>query len=478
MVRKFKLFLSAAVLAFLLCSCSGFASTESLMRPPRLTSEQKAINDALDQAVISQDYSLKYPKSGDYRSAFVFQDLDGDGEEEALAFYALSFNDYARVILLDRKDGAWVSANDLAGAGQDVEFIAFANITGTHSRDVVIGWSSQDSKDRELTIYTYTDGILKPQFENNSSSTYNAYLIDDLDGDGLQDVFLLTRNSGNTEKSSWIKLLSFDGFQVRTLSSLPLSDSISDFPGVIAGMHSIDSAERAIFVDELLYGGDLVTEVFTVEDHTLVPLISYDMGEDPPEAIPDGDGELLEPDYVKPTLYDRTRRSNTALDTAVPEPVCTDINGDQVIELPTCLLLPGYEDVDEENQLYLTIYNQIGTESLEMVFAAVINRQAGYLVSYPDEWIGTVSVVSVPENNEWRFISYNGSLDDVSGELARIRVVSQKDYQDKFLQNYTQFATRGMFTYYGYIPEASALQPDDPLAVTLEQLRTELFALL
>ena len=32
---------------------------------------------------------LKYPKTGEYRSAIILKDLNGDGEEEALAFYRI-----------------------------------------------------------------------------------------------------------------------------------------------------------------------------------------------------------------------------------------------------------------------------------------------------------------------------------------------------------------------------------------------------
>lgn len=84
-----KIVLSAVLLACLwaLSGCSGFSSsTADLMRPPRLTPEQSAINEALTAAALTQTYTLKYPKSGEYRSAFVFHDIDGDGVEEAIAF--------------------------------------------------------------------------------------------------------------------------------------------------------------------------------------------------------------------------------------------------------------------------------------------------------------------------------------------------------------------------------------------------------
>ena len=61
-----KIVLSAVLLACLwaLSGCSGFSSsTAVLMRPPRLTPEQSAINEAFTAAALTQTYTLKYPKS-------------------------------------------------------------------------------------------------------------------------------------------------------------------------------------------------------------------------------------------------------------------------------------------------------------------------------------------------------------------------------------------------------------------------------
>lgn len=98
-------------------ACSGFNPvTEELMKPPRLTAEQKEIDDALHDAVIASNISFKYPKTGDYRSAFVFHDIDGDGEEEAIVFYAVNFNDYTRLSIMDRIDGQWRSVCEKAAS--------------------------------------------------------------------------------------------------------------------------------------------------------------------------------------------------------------------------------------------------------------------------------------------------------------------------------------------------------------------------
>ena len=438
-----KLLLAAAALwaAVTLSSCTGFSVvTEDLMDPPKLTAEQTAINNALKQSVISSTIRLKYPKTGDYRSSFVFHDIDGDDEQEAIAFYSVESSDYTRVSLLDQKEGQWVAVYELPGASEDVEFISFANITDNPADDVIIGWSSPDQEEKELCVYSMVDNTLTLQH----SETYSEYILDDLDRDGRDDIFIVHK-SGNSRSASLLQI-SFNGYEVDVVSEISLSDAIVEFSHLITGRFRSDSGQKALFIDELISGSSYATEVFTITSNGLIPLISWEMAElDLEEEQPS--------EELKPTLslYEQTIRSEQVF--------CTDINNDSVVEIPISRSLPGYEDEElaEADKLYLTQYCHLKDESFARVFSAVINRTAGYMIRFPENWIDNVTVVNQVENGEWRFIRYNNelkhSLNDISEELARIRVVSQNDYQDKFLENYIELDVKGLFTYYGYIPE-------------------------
>lgn len=485
-----KIGLFAAVLACLwaFSGCSGFSSsTADLMRPPRLTPEQSAINDALAASALTQTYTLKYPKSGDYRSAFVFHDIDGDGAEESIAFYEPDINDTARIVLLDREGDVWKASCDLAGAGQDVEFIAFADLTASGSSDIVVGWSASDGSDKQLSIYTYENGVLVNGLKGGGSSTeYDAYLIGDLSGNGRDDIIFTGSSVSGARDAYWVKMICFDGNDIVISDRTALSDRIDTFAGITAGRISASSSKRGVFIDEVLANGMLATEVFTVNTfNRFEPVISSAAEAEAaalaaPAESPDGD--IYEPDYKTPTLFERTFRANTAYgaggaDDAAAEPLCGDVDSDRIIEIPTVSVLPGYESEDQSETLYLIEYNHLAGDTLQRAFAAAVNRSGGYRVRFPEEWIGAVTIVNQMESNEWRFIGYNGGenpLNDLSVELARIRVVSQKDYQDKFLENYRKFSqTRGMFQYYGYVPPAAS----GPLSVTWEQLQ-EMFSLL
>ena len=77
-----KILLSTALLFILLSlgGCSRLqASIEDLMSPPVLTQEQAEIRDALSAVSGENDIKYKYPQNGQYRSSFIFYDIDSDG---------------------------------------------------------------------------------------------------------------------------------------------------------------------------------------------------------------------------------------------------------------------------------------------------------------------------------------------------------------------------------------------------------------
>ena len=76
------------LLTFLLCGCELFtADTAELLRPPALSGDLAPISDAIKESA-GGAFTLKYPSAGNFRSAVIQNDIDGDGLFEAFAFYS------------------------------------------------------------------------------------------------------------------------------------------------------------------------------------------------------------------------------------------------------------------------------------------------------------------------------------------------------------------------------------------------------
>ncbi len=434
----------AGGLALLLggCDIQFRISAEDLMEPPTLTEEQAEIQRALTLAVGNSEIKYKYPQNGDYRSSYIFQDLDGDGHQEALVFYQSEsqgqgtwFN-----ILDQESDGSWRSVCGMPAPGSnrgdsDVDFVDFACLTQDERPNIVVGWSDE-RQSKMVMVYTYRDGNLSSDF----SWDYTQLALSDLDGDGRTDMTLLSIDTHYTQV--FLASRQEEGFDV--VASSQLDREVLRFTQISAGF--AQPGVPALFIDsDVEQGGQVfqVTDVITARTQNgatdLVNLL-------------DDETVLLSPLTLRPA----------------EDIFCRDADGDGVWEVPTMQLLPGYEDYWDEDPIYLTTYNALEDRQLSPVLSGVINTSHRYLVAFPDRWLGgQVTVVSQPENGEWTFLRYQGDLSDTSVPLLRIRVYSAKDYRDKFETDYfTLLDRQGLFEYYAAIPNTT-----DPLAITQQELQ-------
>ena len=86
---------------------------DSLLTPPVLSELQTEVDEAL-RDVVGQELRLCYPAGGSYRSPYIFTDLDGDEEQEAVVFYTVEDEPLVYLQILDKSDGRWRARNALA----------------------------------------------------------------------------------------------------------------------------------------------------------------------------------------------------------------------------------------------------------------------------------------------------------------------------------------------------------------------------
>ncbi|MBQ7981107.1 MAG: hypothetical protein IJ305_05805 [Oscillospiraceae bacterium] len=195
---------AALLTAFALSGCSS-ASVDTLLTPPKLSEEQSAVYDALVKSV-GGDIRLQFPRSGDYRSAFVFADIDDEPDNEAIVFYEKAGEAQGganiRVNIIDRRDGKWTSVYDHAGMGTEIDRIIFSDI-GSKQKSIIIGYTLL-SGEKNVRIYSYGNSMLIPEYSDN----YSTMFVSDLERDGTDELILIRPNN-HTQKAS-VGLISTD----------------------------------------------------------------------------------------------------------------------------------------------------------------------------------------------------------------------------------------------------------------------------
>ena len=443
-----------AVCCLLLSACSSFQpNLTDLMQSPKLTEEQAEIYEALTNAADVSDVQLKYPKSGDYRSAFVMFDLDADGEDEALVFYNMpSWGGNVRIMVLDHQQDEWVSVYDAVGEGTDVTEVDFQVLTASGRHCVLIGWEQGTSENTSISVYDYTGGQLRVLYE----SEYSQMLIEDLDQDGTKEILLGIFKASS--KTGDIRLINDTEDGLQSASRVVMDSTITGFLGIEIGW--LAQNQIAVFVDAYTSSTQIVTEIMVyTDDGKLRSLSSHYGGLDRP---------LLREVPVR----------------------CEDINGDGILEIPVSLVEYSEEEREEDNRKNLLQYlylsnpeelerlgeadsaenSQAGsvTFTFSPVWTGFVNLDYGFRFQFPEEWIGQVNVVKESDRNEWVFTLRTEAAEPPA--LLRIRVYGQDEPRDVFDNLvYEQLEKRGVYEYYAAPVKSSAVP--EQMQLSMEEIR-------
>ena len=428
----------------LLAACAPIdANIADLLTPPRINQRQTQVEQALSQHISLGDIQPQSPREGDYRSPFVFSDMDGDGLSKALVFFtsAQSGGGIRVKVLKEQPGGEWLLVDDRAGFGDTVQIVRFANLLTPESRNLLVGWEDSATGRRRLEVFSYRGGRLQSLFQDY----YTVFEIDRFLPGPLEQVALVHQDQlGNHQ----LELLGRtpDG-RLTAVGETELSTDISQVLSLTKGV--MRPGVNGIFVDARLTEFQMATEIFEVSRDELFPLVAA------------SDHEVIDILYrqthrpLNPFLFSVDLRGNGRVLVPVPHED----------ELPGLVAEPE-EMEDEPERLRLTLfmgYDYAGV--LEVVDTAIVNQEAGYLFFFPPQWVGYVTVQRRPERNDWQFFEVNPLTNLPYIELMRIRADSIQDYRDEYLEGYVHLADRGILRYYGYLP-----QNRSPLAITEEEM--------
>lgn len=434
------------------CACAPIQlNVADLMQTPKLTAEQSEIYNALTRATGVSDVRLKYPKSGQHRSSFVLFDLDGDKEEEALVFYTFSdWNENVRMMILDRDENGWNSVYDAAGEGTDIAQVDFCVLTSSGEYNLLVGWEKGSADNTTLSIYRYGAGELNLLYE----SEYTDMLMEDFDLDGTDELILAIKKTSSATGN--IRFINETAEGLQMVSRIVLENNVQSFLKMQIGR--LSEKELALFVDVENGRDQYYTEIFVLNNiGKLRSLYNY--------------GESATPIFWR----------NIALPVG-------DYDGDGIMDLPAIMLQEGEEitAADENSGAHITFLQFVDGGELEIFketdiaqfvflpsFTGYVDLNYGFLLKYPDPWVGMVSVKKEPARSEWIFSLAHS---EAPSELLRIRVYEQSEIKDVFDSAvYEKIAKRGLYEYYLAIPAGQEVPSE--YVVTVEKAK-ESFSLI
>ena len=406
----------AASFAFLcMCGCNAqfFHGDGQLMRPPHPAGEERNIRDELTKSLGS--FTLKYPKSGSYRSAILREDLTGDGKNDALVLYRQDESKPISLAVLSQENGKWQFISKKEGEGGEIDRVLFGDVNCDGVNEIIVGWTIYSSGLNIISAYCLQGNTLnaidvKEYSESqaaNISVAYTDMQLYDFDNDGSDEIIASYLNL--SEVSAVAKLIEChrgvdDAFTMSVTDTAPLDGHVLNYA----------EAKVAKLTDNKIYG--VVLDGYK-DNSTMVTEYIY--------------WNSLTGDLVTP-FYDPEEQ--TVLNTMRNVNVTSrDIDSDGVMDIPVTEFLPGYDQTSEA-PMYMTLWYNVDFGDSGYTFINkkknIINLSEGYSITWQSSWGKKVTCRLDEKNRILYFYRYQKDRFAFSEELLRIKVFTLKEWKE------------------------------------------------
>ena len=433
-----KLKLTAALLgAVVLVSAGGCnfmeLSLEDALRPPKTMGDEAEIEQLISDSA-KGGYTLKYPKNGNYRSAIIMRDLDGDKADEAIAFFH-GKDETAKIhmLVMNESDGKWQIAGDYVTETTDVDCVDFSNITESPELEILAGYTTYTPNVNFLSCYTYSNGTTSTI---QAGQSYSAFYCGSLDNSGKDGVMTLNLFTADNEAKATLLEYDKEKRMLFAKASVSMDPNVVKFRHVVFG--ELEDNVKGIVVDGAYASDELVTQAIYFNNDLAV---------------------------LRNPLY-RERYKNPTLRTV--SVYSEDVDNDRIVDIPTVEKLPsaGVDSaVKITDKVTRNTFSPAG-ETLNRKNDYAINFDYGFLVKIPATWQSGTYTATV-ENTSMKFFAWQDKK--LGSELFEIRSFDAAAWdQGKDNDGYTVIYRDNRYAY-AFRNETVA---DSPFYLTDNEIKT------
>lgn len=342
--------LAAALALLALTGCSGL-SYEDLYCLPKASEDYYDLQDALGE-VIKDGYSYLAPASGARQEPVQLTDLDGDGTDEAVAFFRSTSDGTVSVYIFSRAGEAYTPAAVISGAGSAVASVEYADLDGRGELELLIAYQVSESVTQALQVYHY-DGS---EAVSILSAGCSRYELADLDGDGQPELMCITGSGADTPATA--AYFDFREGELGRQGESRLSFAYDSLRRIQSG--SLKGGGKCMIFSGLSPEGTLLMDIYTADEDGLRAVVP-DTGPLSTQAIRGS--------YVYPE----------------------DADGDGVIELPQARQLPAY-DSGSAAQWVVDWYSLSASGSREKTCTVYRSFEENWTFTLPESWEDKITV--------------------------------------------------------------------------------------
>ncbi len=378
-----------------LAGCTPVGLTvDKLMHPPKAVGDKAEIQSLID-SVAGEGYTLKYPQSGNFRSAITMKDIDSDSVDEAIAFY-LPVGDIATVhmLVMDSIDGVWQSVGDFKSQSSAVESLNFCDLDGNGFFEIAASWKTYNSSVNQLSIYTYENNNLR---EVSSEYTCSNVLAGDFTENSGEELLLLSLFSADHEANAILLDLNENKSNLEQLGTTPLNPDVVSYAQLLVG--NIFENQIGAVIDGCTSSGEYNTQ-----------LLYFNTYFDSLERI----------SFSENVPYNQALRSYPVMS--------EDVNNDGVIEIPAAFKLNIEKDrTDKVAAADIYWCQQTSSGTVLLISHKAASFAYGFTFEIPEMWEGKFTALTDYDKNEVTFYEWN--KDKTEDELLVIKIF-EKDLNE------------------------------------------------
>ena len=360
---------------------------EELYALPELPERYTALNKQLS-AIQESGAEYAAPVSGSNIQPVQMVDLDGDGREEALAFFRQSDGEKPLKIYVFTDNGdSYAQTAVIEGSGLAVYSIAYSDMNGDGRMEIIVGWRVSMEL-QALAVYALEPDGARELMRTN----YVKYAVADLNSDGTQEMTVFRADQdgvGAADCYVWKNGTLALGSTIRV--SMTMAE-LSQQGKVTVG--TLRSGEPALFVTGVADSARAITDVLLLRNSEL-------------------SNSVL-------SLTTGVSRESSRFRSLYP----MDINGDGITEIPrTVPLSPGEQETDVSQRVDWISYDAAGTAS--RVLSTYHAMEDGWYLQLPEGWAESILVGRSAATDETSVTFYMESdAEDDQGYAALLRITA------------------------------------------------------
>lgn len=267
--KQWRQLLLAAVIAGALALLSGCSMPELVFNPeelyslPELPVKYTELNSRIN-AVLEGGAEYAAPTSGTNIQPVQLVDLNGDGQEEALAFFRNSADEKPLKIYIFEGSGDSYEQSDLIEAsGTSISSIAYNDLNGDGVVELIVGWKAA-AELQVLEVYSRKSGSAEPLVRTN----YVRYITADLERDGRQELVVLRADEEGGSVADYYRWQSDGTFAGQTSARISVTMAELSQQGRVS-VGALQGDLPALFITGVTDTPETITDILTLRNGEL-----------------------------------------------------------------------------------------------------------------------------------------------------------------------------------------------------------------